>query len=325
MTLPRKALVCVDDTPFYHVTSRCVRRSFLCGIDHGSGKDYSHRRIFIEQRIHLLSSLFAIDIAAYAVMSNHIHLVIKLSPEAVNDWSDKEVIARWTSLFKGPLLVQQYFKGMTLSAAELTALNEIIALYRQRLADLGWFMKCLNEPIARMANQEDGCTGHFWEARYRSQALLTEEALLTCMAYVDLNPVRAEMAASPEESDHTSIKERISPSLNLAEAITNLIQSHQLNHFTVAHKPLLPFDGNVTDKEQHGIFFRLKDYLELVDHTGRLVRSNKRGAIALHLPPILERLGIDQKTWPNNATAFEQIYRQRFAKKRNRKAEKSIA
>ena len=316
MTLPRKALVCVDDTPFYHVTSRCVRRSFLCGVDHTTGKDYSHRRLFIEQRLHLLSSLFAIDIAAYAVMTNHIHLVIKLSPEVVDDWSDREVLTRWTSLFKGPLLVQQYLKGVALPAAEFLALNDIIVVYRQRLVDLGWFMKCLNEPIARTANKEDGCSGHFWEARYRSQALLSEEAILSCMAYVDLNPVRAAMAPSPEQSNHTSIKERICPSLNLAKTITSLIQSHQLNHFNLSLKPLLPFDGNATDKEQHGILFNLKDYLELVDHTGRLLCKDKRGAIASNLPPILERLGINQKTWLNNATAFEQIYRQRFARKR---------
>jgi len=316
MTLPRKALVCVDDTPFYHVTSRCVRRSFLCGVDHTSGKDYSHRRLFIEQRIHLLSSLFAIDIAAYAVMSNHLHLVVKLSPEVVNDWSDREVLARWTSLFKGPFLVQQYLKGAALPAAEQAVLNEIIAVYRQRLANLGWFMKCLNEPIARMANKEDGCRGHFWEARYCSQALLSEEALLSCMAYVDLNPVRADMAPTPEQSDHTSVKERICPSLNLAKTITSLIQSHQLNHFNYDLKPLLPFEGNITDKGQHSILFSLKDYLELLDYTGRLVRNDKRGAIMQNLPPILERIGIDRKTWLNSATKFEQIYRQRFAKKR---------
>ncbi|MBQ0797533.1 transposase [Zhongshania sp.] len=81
MTLPKIAFVCVDDTPFYHVTSRCVRRSFLCGVDHATGKDYSHRRLFIEHGIHLLSSLFAIDIAAYVVISNHVHIIIKLSPE----------------------------------------------------------------------------------------------------------------------------------------------------------------------------------------------------------------------------------------------------
>ena len=317
MTLPRKSLVCVDDTPFYHITSRCVRRSFLCGIDPATGTDYSHRRLFIEQRIHLLSSVFAIDIAAYAVMSNHLHLIVKLSPEQVDDWSDREVAERWTSLFKGPLLIQQYRNGIALSTAEQSTLTAIIDTYRLRLADLGWFMKCLNEPIARQANQEDGCTGHFWEARYRSQALLTEAALLSCMAYVDLNPVRAGMAPTPERSDHTSIKERITQSLNLTASIKALTQSHRLNQFMLPLKPLLSFEGNVSLQPQQGIFFSLTEYLELVDHTGRILRDDKRGAIALHLPPILERLGIDQKTWLDNATAFEKVYKKRFAKKRS--------
>jgi len=316
MTLPRKVLVCVDDTPFYHVTSRCVRRSFLCGVDDATGNDYSHRRLFIEQRIHLLSSLFAIDIAAYAVMSNHLHLVVKLSPEIINEWSDHEVVSRWTSLFKGPFLIQNYLKGVNLSPAEQGALNDIIASYRLRLADLGWFMKCLNEPIARMANQEDGCTGHFWEARYRSQALLSEEALLSCMAYVDLNPIRANIAPTPEQSEHTSVKERINPSLNLAKTITKLLQTQRLNHFDVTLKPLLSFEDNLTDKDQFGILFSLKDYLELVDQTGRIVRDDKKGAIARHLPKIIERLGIDRKTWLNNVTSFEKNYRQHFSKKR---------
>jgi REP element-mobilizing transposase RayT len=295
-----------------------VRRSFLCGVDHATGNDYSHRRLFIEQRIHLLSSLFAIEIAAYAVMSNHLHLVVKLSPEAVDEWSDGEVLERWTSLYKGPFLVQQYRKGSTLGPAEQHVVSDCIDNYRQRLANLGWFMKCLNEPIARMANQEDDCTGHFWEARYRSQALLTEEALLSCMAYVDLNPIRAAMAPSPEQSDHTSIKERISPSLNLSESITTLIQTQQLNHFAVALKPLLAFDGIVTINQQQGILFSLNDYHELVDSTGRIIRDDKRGAIATELPAILERLAIDRNTWLKSATAFEQVYNKRFAKKRRR-------
>ncbi|WP_101758156.1 transposase [Oceanicoccus sp. KOV_DT_Chl] len=318
MTLPRKSLICVDDTPFYHITSRCVRRSFLCGVDHATGADYSHRRLFIEQRIHLLSSIFAIDIAAYAVMSNHLHLVVKLSPEGVDDWTHQEVVERWTSLFKGPLLIQQYSKGVWLDDAERQTVNEIIHTYRQRLGDISWFMKCLNEPIARMANKEDGCRGHFWEARYHSQALLTQEALLSCMTYVDLNPIRAAMAPTPEESEHTSIKERISPSLNLAESISELLASQQLNTFNVPLKPLLPFEGNITLNTQQGLLFSLDDYLTLVDFTGRAICDDKRGAIALHLPPILERLGIERKTWLINATAFEKIYHKRFAKKRQR-------
>lgn len=317
MTLPRRSLICVDDTPFYHITSRCVRRSFLCGVDHASGTDYSHRRLFIEQRIHLLSSIFGIDIAAYAVMSNHLHLVVKLSPEIIDECTDREIVDRWTSLFKGPLLIQKYSRGVKLAPAEQPVINDIIDAYRQRLADIGWFMKCLNEPIARMANKEDGCTGHFWEARYKSQALLTEEALLSCMAYVDLNPIRATMASSPERSDHTSIKERITQSLGLAESIATLVQTHQFKHLNVTIKPMLPFEGNVTLNEQQGVLFSLYDYLELVDFTGRILRDDKRGAIALHQPPILKRLGIDRKTWLNNATAFENIYNKRFAKKRS--------
>ena len=62
-------------------------------------------------------------------------------------------------------------------------------------------MKVLNENIAKQANKEDKCTGHFWESRYKSQALLDEQAVLSCMTYVDLNPIRAAMAPTPEQSD----------------------------------------------------------------------------------------------------------------------------
>jgi REP element-mobilizing transposase RayT len=318
MTRPRKMLVCVEDTPSYHITSRCVRRSFLCGFDRVTGNDYEHRRLFIEQRIHLLSSIFAIEIAAYSVMSNHIHLVVKLTPDIIEGWSDDEVLQRWTSLYKGPLLVQRQLKGQKLDSAERHTLTLLINLYRERLANLGWFMKCLNEPIARIANKEDGCTGHFWEARYSSHALLTEAALLSCMAYVDLNPIRAKMDISPETSRHTSVKERITQSLNLADNIAKIAQEQGLNHFAMPLKALLNFEGNTTSDKQEGILFSLPDYMELVDTTGRIIREDKRGAIPLHLPPILDRLGIDRKTWIANATSFEKVYQKRFAKKRRR-------
>jgi REP element-mobilizing transposase RayT len=316
MTQPRKTLVCVDDTPFYHVTSRCVRRSYLCGFDRITGNDYEHRRLFIEQRIHLLSAIFAIDIAAYSVMSNHLHLVVKLTPETIENWTDDEVLQRWTSLFKGPLLVQKKLNGQPLDTAEKHSLELWLNTYRERLANLGWFMKCLNEPIARIANKEDGCTGHFWEARYNSQALRSEAALLSCMAYVDLNPIRAKMDDTPETSRHTSVKERITQSLNLADNIAEIIQAQGLNHFSMSLKALLNFEGNVKDEKQEGILFSLPDYMELVDTTGRIIREDKRGAIPLHLPPILDRLGIDRKTWLANVTGFEKVYQKRFAKKR---------
>jgi REP element-mobilizing transposase RayT len=316
MTRPRKELVSVQDTPYYHIVSRCVRRSFLCGLDHSTGKDYEHRRQWIEDRIRILSSLFSIDICAYAVMSNHLHIVIKLCPTQAQNWSNTEVVTRWLSLFKGPLLIQQWQSGEPLSKAQLDTVSDMIEVYRERLANLSWFMKCLNEPIARQANQEDKCTGHFWESRYKSQALLTEEALLSCMAYVDLNPIRADIAKTPEDSKHTSIKERINPEFNSTSAIDSQKALLALQYFQSPVKPLAQFEGNIRNEEQQGILFSLEDYLTLVDMTGRILRDDKRGAISAHLPPILERLEINQEEWLNNATQFERLYHKKFARKR---------
>lgn len=158
MTRPREQLVSIADTPYYHVVSRCVRRTFLCGYDRDTGRNYEHRRQWIEDRIRILSSLFAIDICSYAVMSNHYHLVVKVSPEQAEGWGDDEVLARWSSLYKGPLIIQRYLKGESLASAERRFLESTVAVYRKRLTELSWFMKCLNEPIAREANREDDCT-----------------------------------------------------------------------------------------------------------------------------------------------------------------------
>ncbi len=318
MTQPRRTLISIADTPYYHILSRCVRRSYLCGMDHTSGKSYEHRRQWIVDRIRLLSSLFAIDICSYAVMSNHYHLVVKLDPSQTNKLTNQEVMDRWFSLFKGPLLVQRYYSGASLSKSEQDTVSEIITLWRKRLADLSWFMKCLNQPIARKANLEDQCTGHFWEGRFKSQALLTEEALLSCMAYVDLNPVRAAMAETPEGSDYTSIQERIAPLFDPQQAIHFQTDGGDLLTFNHVLKPLLPFEGNITHDEQKGILFSFADYLELVDWTGRAMTLNKRGAIPAHLPNILQRLSINHKIWLSSATRFEALHRHRFSERRPR-------
>ncbi|SES67734.1 hypothetical protein SAMN04487962_101139 [Marinobacter segnicrescens] len=322
MPRPREQLVAVSDTPYYHVVSRCVRRTFLCGYDRETGTDYEHRRQWIEERARLLSSLFAIDLCAYAVMSNHYHLVVKLCPEQSEAWTDDDVLERWCSLYKGPLIVQRYLKGERLMEAERRFLERTVSVYRTRLTDLSWFMKCLNEPIAREANREDGCTGHFWESRFKSQALLTEQALLSCMAYVDLNPVRAAMAETPESSDHTSIKERLAPQINLAQAIQNQLDSGYLRQFPVSLKPLLNFEGSERNGVQRGILFSLRDYLELVDYTGRLIHPAKRGTIPAHTPPILARLGLTPDEWLQEACEFEARYarNQRAEQGRRRRA-----
>ena len=312
MTRPRSELICIEDTPYYHLTSRCVRRTFLCGFDKETGKDYEHRRGWIENRIRILSSLFGIDICSYAVMSNHIHIVCQLCPEQIGVLSDREIVFRWRSLYKGSLLVQKWANNETLIEAEQNLINAAIAEYRQRLSSISWFMKCLNEPIAREANKEDGCTGHFWEARYKSQSLLSEKALLSCMSYVDLNPIRSKMATTPETSKHTSIKERINPSFNLETAIEEQKELKALRYFQTPLKPLSQFVASANSPLEKGILFSLTDYLELVDYTGRAIVPGKRGTIKINLPPILKRLCLDRKNWIQLSTEFERLYRARL-------------
>ena len=312
MTRPRKALISLADTPYYHITSRCVRRAFLCGVDHYSGQSYEHRRQWVVDRIRLLSSLFAIDVCAYAVMSNHYHLVLKVCPGQLDDLTEDEILDRWCALFKGPLLIQNFRRGEDLKPFESAAVSDIVNVWRARLASVSWFMRCLNQPIARQANLEDKCTGKFWESRFTSQALKSEEALLSCMAYVDLNPVRANIADTPEHSKHTSICERLQPKFNLQQAIDDQTHCGDLQDFTSPLKPLLQFENRLTNELQTGILFNFEEYLALVDWTGRIIRSDKRGHIDSTLPPILDRLQITPEQWRINTTQFEAIHPRRF-------------
>jgi REP element-mobilizing transposase RayT len=235
MTQPRSTLVSLDATPWYHVVSRCVRRAYLCGVDHHSGRNFEHRRGWIVERLQKLAAVFAIDVAAYAVMSNHLHIVVRVDAERARAWDRDEVLRRWTTLFTGPELVQRYRAHPEgLCAAELARVDLWVSAYRERLMDLSWFMRVLNEPIARQANAEDGVTGRFWEGRFKSQALLDAQAVLTAMAYVDLNPIRAKMAETPENSDYTSVAKRIAEFRKEQDSAESNLE---------ARAPLMPFDA----------------------------------------------------------------------------------
>jgi REP element-mobilizing transposase RayT len=302
MPYPRHAQVSTQTTPYYHCVSRCVRRAFLCGWDRLTGCSYEHRKQWIVERLRELGEVFCIDVCAYAVMSNHHHVVVRLNPEQAAVLSDEEVLARWSTLFGLPLLVQRYRGGESASQTEAETARDWIAAYRQRLSDLSWFMRCLNEPIARWANAEDGVTGRFWEGRFKSQALLDEAAVLTCMSYVDLNPVRAAMAETPEASDHTSIQARIRARADAVGTTGNpgrdTTDEAAMTEAESGEAPaLLPFRGPDRTGAPDHLPFALADYLELVDWAGRAVRNDKRGAIAADAPPILARLGIDPEAY----------------------------
>ena len=203
MGYARKALVSLNDTPYYHVVARCVRRAWLWGFDEYAGKDYSHRKEWILERLSLLTSIFTIEICAYAVMSNHYHLVLFVDEKRAQSLTREQVVERSTGVFGTPTCVARYLSGEALEAERELA-ESMIERWRRRLFDISWFMKCLNEHLARRANAVDNCTGKFWEGRFRSQALLDAAGLLTAMAYVDLNPIRAGIApADPTAASAT--------------------------------------------------------------------------------------------------------------------------
>jgi putative transposase len=201
MPQPRHTQIDIHATPYYHCISRCVRRAFLCGHDRATGRSFDHRKPWLLDQLATLTDIFAVDLCAYAILSNHYHLVARLDWERAAAWSDAEVGARYGRLFPETAAAR-----LALPAVPAAAW---IARWRARLSDLSWFMRCLNEAIARRANAEDACSGRFWEGRFRSQALLDAAGVLTCMAYVDLNPVRAGLATDLCDCEFTSIQQRL--------------------------------------------------------------------------------------------------------------------
>lgn len=288
VTYARKTLICLHDTPYYHVVARCVRRAWLWGFDEYAGRDYSHRKTWILERMARQSSAFAIDVCAYAIMSNHYHLVVHVDVQRARAWTLKEVVERWTRLFSRPPLVQRWEENLC-GEAERQAAEAIIERWRARLMDVSWYMRCLNEYLARRANAEDGCTGRFWEGRFKSQALLDEAGLLTAMAYVDLNPIRAGIASTPEDSAFTSIYARI-------QAMRTTLDTEPSRCSNDSQPPLLKFNEASSDLRAC-IPFAFPEYLALVDWTGRAIRNDKTGFIDPQLPPIAKRLHIDITAW----------------------------
>jgi hypothetical protein len=248
-------------------------------------------------RVRYLTDVFSIEVGAYAIMSNHYHLVLYVNELESANCTDSEICDRWARIYSLSPIVLRWQKGELISDAEKKVALSVITEWRNRLSNISWFMRCLNEFIARKANKEDKCKGRFWEGRFKSQALLDEKALLTCMAYVDLNPIRANMSATVEESEYTSIFERIHGKSHHAE-------DKEKNH----SKSLVKFVGAEHQCQPQGINFTLIDYLELVDWTGRILREDKRGAISTQAPALLSSLGLDNETWLSLASDFGKEY-----------------
>jgi REP element-mobilizing transposase RayT len=249
------------------------------------GRSFDHRKTWLVERIKFLGEIFAIDIAAYSIMSNHYHLILHVDKPRADNWTDDEICQRWARLYRGPELLRRYLKQEILPAHEQRELARLVQIWRKRLCSLSRFMACLNYVIALHANREDGCTGRFWEGRFKSQALKDETALLACMVYVDLNPVRAGLAATLETSDFTSIQDRI-------RQITQRKKSQQRS------PKLMPFAEAERKNRPHAALpFRYRDYLQLADWYGRAQHPNKHGVADETQAPLLEKIGLSAWQW----------------------------
>ena len=271
MTTARRALIAPGAAGCYHCVQRCVRRAFLCGQDRYTGRSFEHRKGWIEQRLRRLGECFAVAIHAYAVMSNHLHVVVQFDPGWQADWTEADVAVRWVRLFSPREDSDAARAG---KIERLLQQPERLTLLRQRLADLSWFMKCLAEPVARKANAEDECSGRFWEGRFKAQVLCDERALLAAMAYVDLNPIRAGIATDVMASAHTSLRSRLS------------------EPEPAPTQPLRPVAGHAIP-----LGLTLRAYVDLVEWTGQQIRPGKRGVLAREAAGVLDRLDARPERW----------------------------
>lgn len=279
MPIPRKYLVDSESPGFYHCISRCVRRAYLCGNDPASGRNCDHRKGWLEKRMLELSDIFAVSLYAYAVMDNHYHLVLKVDPKMPFDWSDEKIAEHWLLAYPGKLDQPKYAKQRQLKKQAIMADNNKLKKYRKRLGSLSWFMSRLNEPLAKQSNLEDCVKGRFWESRFQSIPLLDETAVLACMAYVDLNPIRAGVVNELEQSLYTSIRKRLTSLCNVAD----------LHYLRLS--PVNQCNDNSFSS------FVLSDYLALVEWTGRAIVHPDKAAIPPHITSIFNRLNLQQNHW----------------------------
>jgi len=289
MTTARKQLVCLESTPYYHCVSRCVRRSFLCGEDAFSGKSYEHRRNWIEKKIYSLAEIYCIDVCAYAVMNNHYHLVLHIDKEKAENLSLSGVVARWSNDHKLPSLILRWQQNVVLAKEEREICVRIIEGWRGRLYNLSWFMKELNYDIACKANKEDDCKGHFWESRFKSQALMDDQALAAAMVYVDLNPIRSGKSNTPETSEYTSIKARLESLKKQQESAPGLFV----------------FIGSGISNILKGMPFSLNDYIELVNWSAKQCQGEKMISSGMLSPPLLKQFDLSRNNWLKVCTNIE--------------------
>ena len=316
MTRARRCEVFDADTVgVYHCFNRIVRRSYLCGFDPRTGIDYSHRREWLYQRLKSLAKHFAIDVLGYAILSNHYHLILRNRPDLVQRMSDEQVVRAWLKICPSR---GQRCRGLSRDPndaeihAEQSRANRVQEL-RMRLSNPSWLIRQLSQYMGIRCNAEDQIRGHFWESRFGMRRLLDEAAVLACLAYVDLNPVRASMVGSIEDYPHVSIGERLraldDDAVDTSSWLAPLELAGQCDGTSVtvvnrlSRKQLAEILDNSSSTELGSLPMKLEDYAELL----RWLASQHRGdgtTALCRVPSILTKLKLDPVGFSSSANQF---------------------
>ena len=337
--LARVEVFAADEVAIVHVMNRTVRRCFLLGYDPVSGRNHDHRKVWIDEQLVHQAKHFGIDLLCQAIMANHLHLVLRSRPDVVQEWNSEEVARRWLMLC--PERRDENRRPLTPTEFEINRLvnnKEKLAAVRSRLSDISWWMRLLCQNIAQRANREDGEVGKFWQARYRAVRLLDEVAILSCAAYVDLNPIRAAMAQTIANSDFTSAQKRsldlaaesqreLQPDSTGSDGPSGFTHAAGMNDHRAAVNPglsqhLAPVelkerDGHPgPDANRDGVRCSNKGflpistarYLSLLEWTVRQQRAKETGRKPKQIRRLFKRLGISATAWNELVRNFGRLF-----------------
>ena len=306
----------------FHVLNRTVRRCWLFGDDPLTGINYNHRKGWIEDRLRHFAACFGIDLLSFAILSNHYHLMLRSRPDIVTSWDDTEVARRW--LLICPMRKHADGSPCEPTPQELDTIrncNEKTTEIRSRLSDISWWMRLLDQRIARRCNDEDQAKGRFFEDRFKAIPLIDEQAITACAVYIDLNLIRAHVAKTVELSNHTSgqlraraFKKNLTKSTDKQTVDEHAIEVNAADAFLSpistsgdSQTPgLMPSRTGKRCSDKGFLAMKEQAYLELLDWTRSA--SEEPGRRDITRPPTLSKWGISSPVWLKMATDFSKLF-----------------